>query len=135
MQRRLFLAGAGGALTSLPLGALATPAAPSKDDVPLLRSYVTNQEQYPRAAAPEVDEILHLERTPNCQYNPASIAIIRQDGDQVGYLPPDSTAVLAVLLDEGVLTYAKVLPRGLKETAGVPLQIYWRRGTHKAFSQ
>ena len=47
MDRRFFLAGAGGALASLPLAAAAMAAGEPKAGIGLLRSYVANRDQFP----------------------------------------------------------------------------------------
>lgn len=128
MRRRLFLAGAGGVLTSLPLGAAAKPAGQSATDLPLLQSYITNREQFPDGQIAHADELLTLERRPQRKYHAASIAVMRSNGLQLGYLPLDSTAVLAALLDEGFGLYAKPSAQGAIGTGNVTVQIYWRRG-------
>ncbi len=78
--------------------------------------------QFPQAQAPEPNEILQLERRPERAYDPASIAVLRGDGSQLGYLPSASAGLLAALLDQGFGAYATTLP----ETGGseIALQVY-----------
>lgn len=123
MERRSFLTGAGGALAALPFatGAAAAASGPT-GGVGLLRSYVANRDQFPQAQAPEPNEILQLERRPERAYDPASIAVLRGDGSQLGYLPSASAGLLAALLDQGFGAYATTLPgTGGSEIA---LQVY-----------
>lgn len=127
MQRRSFLAGASGAVASLPLAAFAQQSVIGEDDAALLRSYVTSQDQFPQATPPQGDEILNLERRPNRKYDPASIAVMRSAGNQMGYLPADSTGILAVLLDEGFVAYARPLFGGTTVGSEFPVQIYLKR--------
>ncbi len=123
MERRSFLAGAGGALAALPFATGAAAAARGETGgVGLLRSYVANRDQFPQAKAPEVNERLRLERRPERAFDPSSIAVRRSDGSQLGYLPSASTGMLAALLDQGFEAYAVALP----VTAGseIPVQVY-----------
>ncbi|MFN7102038.1 MAG: HIRAN domain-containing protein [Pseudorhizobium sp.] len=122
MERRSFLAGAGGALASLPLMAATAAAGEPKAGIRLLRSYVANRDQFPQARPPEVDEILRLRRRPDRSFDPASIAVERRDGSQLGYLPPASTGMLAALLDAGFSAHAVAL-RG-DGGSQIPLQVY-----------
>lgn len=110
MDRRFFLAGAGGALASLPLAGAAAAAGGQKGSVELIRSYVANRDQFPQAPLPRPNEVLHLERRPDRTFDRSSIAVRRSDGRQLGYLPPASTGLLATLLDEGFSAFAVVLP-------------------------
>lgn len=123
MERRSFLAGAGGALAALPFAAGTAAAARGEaGGIGLLRSYVTNLDQFPQAQAPEPNEALRLERRPDRAYDPASIAVLRGDGSQLGYLPSASAGLLAALLDQGFAAYAATLPR----TAGsdIPVEVF-----------
>lgn len=121
MERRSFLAGAGGALAALPFAAGATAAPRQKGGVELLRSYVVNRDQFPQARAPGVNEVLRLERRPERAFDSNSIAVRREDGSQIGYLPSVSTGILAALLDQGFNAYA-VARHG--HGSDVPVQVY-----------
>ena len=110
MDRRFFLAGAGGALASLPLAAAAAAAGGKKGSVDLIRSYVANRDQFPKTPVPRPNEVLHLERRPDRSFDRSSIAVRRSDGSQLGYLPPASMGLLATLLDEGFSAFAVALP-------------------------
>ncbi|MCJ8519448.1 hypothetical protein ABID21_002328 [Pseudorhizobium tarimense] len=123
MERRSFLTGAGGALVALPFAAGSAAAAPdATGGVRVLRSYVANRDQFPQAQAPEPNETLRLERRPDRAYDPTSIAVLRGDGSQLGYLPSASAGLLAALLDQGFAAYAATLPR----TAGsdIPVEVF-----------
>ncbi|MCF6367486.1 HIRAN domain-containing protein [Rhizobium halophilum] len=123
MERRSFLAGAGGTLAALPFATGAAAAARGEaGGVGLLRSYVANRDQFPHAKAPEANEVLHLERRPERAFDPSSVAVRRRDGSQLGYLPSTSTGILAALLDQGFDAYAIALPG----TTGseIPVQVY-----------
>lgn len=128
MERRSFLAGASGALAALPFAAGAKAASRQKGGVELLRSYVVNRDQFPQARAPGVNEVLRLERRPERAFDPNSIAVRREDGSQIGYLPSASTGVLAALLDQGFNAYA-VASGG--HGIDIPVQVY----LHKDLSQ
>ncbi|MBU1316391.1 MAG: HIRAN domain-containing protein [Alphaproteobacteria bacterium] len=129
MERRSFLAGAGGALASLPLAAAAMAAGEPKAGIGLLRSYVANRDQFSQARLPEVNEILRLRRRPDRSFDPTSIAVEKRDGSQLGYLPPASTGMLAALLDNGFNAYAVTL-RGDGHSE-VPLQVYLEKASDR----
>jgi hypothetical protein len=123
MQRRSFLAGAGGALAAFPFASGAAAAVRGQTDgVALLRSYVANRDQFPQAQAPEPNEVLRLERQPERAFDPSSIAVRRSDGSQLGYLPSASTGILAALLDQGFDAYAIALPGAAGSE--IPVQIH-----------
>jgi hypothetical protein len=122
MERRSFLAGAGGALASLPLAATAMAAGEPKAGIRLLRSYVANRDQFPQARQPDENEVLRLRRRPDRSFDPSSIAVEKRDGSQLGYLPPASTGMLAALLDTGFGAYAVALEGDVR--SGAPIEVY-----------
>jgi hypothetical protein len=105
MDRRLFLAGAGGALATLPLATGASAGGDGNSTLKLLRSYVANRDQFPNSPTPQVGQHLELVRRPDRAFDPLSIAVTTSAGDQLGYLPSASTGMLAALLDGGFKAY------------------------------
>jgi hypothetical protein len=104
MHRRMFLAGAGGMLALSPLSSGKSHAAGG--DVKILSTHVTNRDHFPNAGMPRPNEVLILERAPQRAFNPFSIAVVTPAGQQIGYLPPASTGILAALLDAGFRAFA-----------------------------
>lgn len=128
MDRRFFLAGAGGALASVPLAAATAAAAGGqKGSVDLIRSYVANRDQFPKTPVPRPNEVLHLERRPDRSFDRSSIAVRRSDGSQLGYLPPASTGLLATLLDEGFSAFAVALATNGTSGSDLPVQVHLKK--------
>ncbi|PZX53726.1 HIRAN domain-containing protein [Cereibacter changlensis] len=104
-RRRVLLAG-GGALAALPFAA---PAAARAQGVRVLDSYIASRDRFDRTALPGADAVLRLRREPERRFDPRSIRVETAAGEPLGYLPGQSTQVLAALMDAGAQAEARVV--------------------------
>lgn len=105
MDRRFFLAGA----VALPGAALASASpGPSAGLVELLSVRVVNRDQFTALPPLPQGTRLVLRRDPGWRYDPGAIAVLTEQGQGLGYLPPARTRALAALMDAGVGLEARV---------------------------
>ena len=106
MDRRKVLLAGGGALAALPFAA---PAAARPAGIRVLDSYIASRDRFALTAVPGADSVLTLRREPERGFDPRSIRVETAKGVPLGYLPGQSTQVLAALMDAGVRAEARVL--------------------------
>lgn len=123
MDRRKFLAVASAAAVTAPVAGVAAQTTRATS-VPLLRTYLTNTEQFP--SEPQArGRVLALKCDPERTFDPNSVAVFGEQGRQLGYLPPASTEALSALLKAGFEAYATVAD---VNPAAISLDVFLLRG-------
>lgn len=112
MKRRSFVLAAGGALSAGMVPATAAPGRGEEQGTALWlsRSYLTNREQFADASGPAAGERLALRRRRDRRFDPRSIEVLTAASVPLGYLPPGSCAMLAVIMDAGQTAFAVASP-------------------------
>lgn len=88
---------------------LATPVAARPSGIRVLDSYIASRDRFALTAVPGADSVLLLRREPERGFDPRSIRVETKEGEPLGYLPGQSTQVLAALMDAGIRAEARVV--------------------------
>jgi len=110
MDRRIFIAGAAGALAAAPALAVGRGKPQNAASVPLVTTYVTNVGDVLGAHAPGVanGQLVHLKPEPRA-YHRDTIVVVSESERPLGYLPINQSRILAPMIAAGIPLRAEVV--------------------------